>query len=163
MKILNLLLVHTFGQLLIVKESQISQQYVGEGEYQHWAEIARWWIHHLGFIMCKGIIFFDGHECGYVVEYQNDFLDKLAVWWNNHHSIPTMSNVADGEQQFIRVVHESTFYANTSFWNDGQAKAKSLGSSITISGEQDGYLKDDKQVAWLYLETQKESYLMICL
>ena len=58
----------------------------------------------------KGI-FFDGHEREDVVEYRNDFLDKLA------ETIITPSqpcpSVAVGEQQFIRVVHdESTFYVN---------------------------------------------------
>ena len=69
-------------------------------------------------------------------------------------------SVADGEQRFIRVVHdESTFYANadqTRFWNAGQAQVlrqKSLSSSIMVWDflvKGNGHLEDDKQAAWLY-------------
>ena len=105
------------------------------------AETAWRWIHHLGFSMCS-------HQKGIYI-----------LWWPRvwrHSGIPewlfamfdettiTSSqprpSVADGEQWFIRVVHdESTFYANanqTRFWNDGQAQVllqKSLNSSIMVS------------------------------
>ena len=79
-----------------------------------------------------------------------------------------MPAIADGEKRYLRVTHdESTFYANpdqTRFWNDGQSQVlrqKSLGSSIMVSDfiiECHGYLKDDKEAARLYLETQKEGY-----
>ena len=79
-----------------------------------------------------------------------------------------MPAIADGEKRYLRVTHdESTFYANadqTRFWNDGQSQVlrqKSLGSSIMVSDfiiEGHGYLKDDKEAARLYLETQKEGY-----
>ena len=66
-----------------------------------------------------------------------------------------------------RDISESTFYANadqTRFWNDGQSQVlrqTSLGSSIMVSDfivEGHGYLKDDKEAAYLYLETQKQGY-----
>ena len=134
-------------------------------------ETARRWIHHLGFSMCnhqKGV-FFDGHERDDVVQYRNDFLDKLAKFDETTITPSQLSPcVADGERRYIRVVHdESTFYANadqTRFWNDGEAQVirqKSLGSSIMVSDflvEGNEYLKDDKEAARLYLETHKERY-----
>ena len=69
-----------------------------------------------------------------------------------------------------RDISESTFYANadqTRFWNDGRSQVlrqKSLGSSIMVSDfivEGHGYLKDDKEAARLYLETQVKRAITI--
>ena len=77
-------------------------------------------------------------------------------------------SLADGEKKYIRIYHdESTFFANadqTRFWSDGQSQVlrqKSLGASIMVSDfivEGYGYLCHDKEVARLYLETQKDGY-----
>ena len=133
--------------------------------------VARTWLHHLGFHPCdhqKGV-YFDGHEREDVVTYRQKFLDQLGsldeTTITPMHPMPA---VADGERRYLRIAHdESTFYANadqTRFWNDGQSQVlrqKSLGSSIMVSDfiiEGHGYLKDDKEAAHLYLETQKEGY-----
>ena len=134
-------------------------------------ETARCWLHHLGFNISnhqKGV-FFDGHEREDVVVYRSDFLEKLAKLDETTITPAQQSPcVADGEQLYIRVVHdESTFYSNadqTRFWNDGEAQVlrqKSLGSSIMVSDflvEGNGYLKDDNGAPRLYLETQKDGY-----
>ena len=131
---------------------------------------ARRWLHHLGFHQCdyqKGV-YFDGHERDDVVTYRQEFLDRLASL-DKTTITPTrpMPVVAEGERRYLRIAHESTFYANadqTLFWNDGHSQVlrqKSLGSSIMVSDfivEDHGYLKDDKEAACVYLETQKEGY-----
>ena len=130
---------------------------------------ARRWLHQLGFHQCdhqKGV-YFDGHERDDVVTYRQEFLDRLEsldeTTITPAHPMPA---VADGERRYLRIAHdESTFYANadqTRSWNDGQSQVlrqKSLGSNIMVSDfivEGHGYLKDDKETACLYLETQKQ-------
>ena len=124
-----------------------------------------------GFNMCnhqKGV-FFDGREREDVTSYRKEFLKKLEKFDETTitPSQPTPCTT-DGEKRYLRIVHdETTFYANADqsrFWNDGESQVlhqKSLGSSIMISNflvEGHGYLRDDKEEARLYLETQQQGY-----
>ena len=134
-------------------------------------ETARRWLHYLGFNMNdhhKGV-FFDGHDREDVVEYRNTLLKQLSKLDETTITPSTpCPSLADGEKRYIRVYHdESTFFANadqTRFWSDGQSQVlrqKSLGASIMVSDfivEGYGYLCHDKEVARLYLETQKDGY-----
>ena len=75
-------------------------------------ETARCWLHHLGFNISnhqKGV-FFDGHEREDVVVYRSDFLEKLAKLDETTITPAQQSPcVADGEQLYIRVVHDFLF------------------------------------------------------